>query len=130
MTETKKTILIIDDHEAVRANLKRFFGSYNIIEADSKEDGLRKYDEHRKSIDLVITDCDMEQPEIGFDLISDIRTRGGKIPIIMLSGGNPEEKKARLATYSGDNVFVNKAMSVGIIPIVAEKLAGPGITGP
>jgi len=83
MKHTK--ILLVDDHEVVRAGFKSLLlsnGQYDVIEAGSAELGYKAYIEHHP--DIVV--CDINMPGMGgTELIRRIKARDDKAKIIVLS---------------------------------------------
>ena len=83
MNNTK--ILLVDDHEVVRAGFKSLLvsnGHYEVIEAGSAELGYKVYVEQHP--DIVI--CDINMPGMGgTELIRRIKARDGETKIIVLS---------------------------------------------
>ncbi|MES0328366.1 MAG: response regulator transcription factor [Gammaproteobacteria bacterium] len=83
MKHTK--ILLVDDHEVVRAGFKSLLlssGHYDVIEAGSAELGYKAYTEHHP--DIVV--CDINMPGMGgTELIRRIKARDDEAKIIVLS---------------------------------------------
>ena len=80
-----KKILLVDDHEVVRAGFKSLLvsnGRYEVIEAGSAELGYKVYVEQHP--DIVI--CDINMPGMGgTELIRRIKAQDGEAKIIVLS---------------------------------------------
>ena len=80
-----KKILLIDDHEVVRAGFKSLLmsnGSYDVIEAGSAELGYKIYVE--KKPDIIV--CDINMPGMGgMELVRRIKARDDEAKIIVLS---------------------------------------------
>ncbi len=85
MSETRPVILYVDDdpdyREAVRVMLED--GGYGVIEADSAEEGLQRFEECRP--DLILVDLMMEEVDAGVLFAKEIRAQNDLIPIFMLS---------------------------------------------
>ncbi|MCK5003061.1 MAG: response regulator transcription factor [Gammaproteobacteria bacterium] len=83
MNNTK--ILLVDDHEVVRAGFKSLLvsnGHYDVIEAGSAEIGYKVYLEQQP--DIVV--CDINMPGMGgMELIRRIKARDSEAKIIVLS---------------------------------------------
>ncbi len=79
------TVLITDDDESVLALIKKIIVSNGMeaFTAKSGEECLRLIDS--RSFDLLLLDINMEGID-GFSVISTLRARGNKIPIIVISG--------------------------------------------
>ena len=80
-----KKILLVDDHEVVRAGFKSLLvsnGHYDVIEAGSAEQGYKIYVEQKP--DVVV--CDINMPGMGgMELIRRIKARDDEAKIIVLS---------------------------------------------
>lgn len=104
----QKSILIIDDEEAMRIMLMQMLGreNYHCLSANNGRQGLEIL---RKSpVDLVITDIIMPDKE-GLETIIDIRKIDSRIPIVAISGGGQLGPHAYLdmaLEFGADAVFV------------------------
>ena len=78
-------ILIVDDDQDFVVAVKNVLKSegHEVIAAHSKEEGMKTID--TENPDLMILDVMMEQPDDGFAMAHDLRKRGFKKPILMLS---------------------------------------------
>lgn len=78
-------ILIVDDDtdfvEAVRIVLEG--NGYELVAAHSREEGMQSV--QKSDPDLMILDVMMDSPDDGFTMAHDIRKKGFKKPILMLS---------------------------------------------
>jgi two-component system chemotaxis response regulator CheY len=98
-----KKILVIDDSETIRQQVKQALAStgYEIIEAVDGVDGLEKL---RSVADLDLALCDVNMPRLnGLDMIAEVQRNGPRIPILMLTTeGQPSLiKRAREAGAKG-----------------------------
>jgi len=78
-------ILIIDDNKEIVTALKAYLErTYEILIAHDGFEGLQAFEEHEKSIDLVITDLLM--PDLsGVGVISILRKKYPGIPIVAIT---------------------------------------------
>ncbi|MDH5387694.1 MAG: response regulator transcription factor [Gammaproteobacteria bacterium] len=78
-------ILLVDDHEVVRAGFKSLLlsnGRYDVIEAGSAETGYKVYLE--QSPDLIV--CDINMPGMGgVELVRRIKAQDVQVKVIVLS---------------------------------------------
>ena len=83
--EKKHRILIIDDNKEIVTALKAYLErTYEILIAHDGFEGLQAFEEHEKSIDLVITDLLM--PDLsGVGVISILRKKYPGVPIIAIT---------------------------------------------
>lgn len=110
MSESKKTVLVIDDNQDVRSYLKSMLSfDYNVLEASNGQEGLKTA---RKFVpDAVI--CDVMMPVMdGMEccriLKSDIRT--SHIPVLMLTAYAVEEQKIKGYECGADS-YISKPFS-------------------
>jgi CheY-like chemotaxis protein len=81
------TILLVDDTMAVRGLAKRLLevAGYKVIAAADGEEGLRCYELHRSTIDLLLTDVVM--PKIsGFELADRVLGMDSQLSVLFMSG--------------------------------------------
>lgn len=105
-TDSKQTILIIDDEELVRANLAIYLetSGFQIIEAENGRAGLVRF--HELNPDIILVDLNM--PEVdGFRVLSEVRDQSPETPIIVISGAGTIEAAIE-ATRSGAWDFILK----------------------
>ena len=81
-----KKILVCEDESAIRdfvvINLVR--AGYDVIEADSGEKALKKYEENNGDIDVALLDVMLPGID-GLQVCKELRKRNGDIGIIMLT---------------------------------------------
>lgn len=97
MPERSKTLLLVDDHEAVRELVRRILVGcdYNVLEASCGAEALRIAENTEASLDLLITDI-MMAPMSGPELAKRVRELRPGIPVLYLSGGTDEEVREEL----------------------------------
>ncbi|MDO4730697.1 MAG: response regulator transcription factor [Clostridia bacterium] len=105
-----KKILIVEDEDSIREfiviNLER--AGYKVVEADSGEQGLKKYEE-TKDFDLAILDVTL--PGInGFTVCKKLRAQNGLMGIIMLSARSQEMDKVNGLMLGADD-YITKPFS-------------------
>ena len=81
-----KKILVCEDESAIRdfvvINLVR--AGYDVVEADSGEKALKKYEENNGDIDVALLDVMLPGID-GLQVCKELRKRNGDIGIIMLT---------------------------------------------
>lgn len=90
-TSGSETILLVDDHDQLRALTRRFLErvGYKVLEAGSPEDALGVCDRHNGEIHLLLTD--MMMPTItGLDLSRQICALRPGIGTLFMSGYTPQ----------------------------------------
>lgn len=114
-----KKILIVDDSEVLRVNLKEALGAtgaWTIVEAENGTDGCAKAQDN-KDISLIITDLNMPEMD-GITMMKKIRQipEFEKTPAFMLTTEASPELK-----LSGKEVGIMLWM---VKPFAADKLIG------
>ena len=106
-----KKILVCEDEAAIRdfvvINLKR--AGYEVVEAESGEAGLQKYEEHGGDFDVAILDIMMPGMD-GLQVCKELRNKNGGIGIIMLSARTQEMDKVTGLMLGADD-YVTKPFS-------------------
>jgi len=92
-----KTILIIDDNEAICETLGIFFKQegFNVLTAGDGNKGLALLNDN--PVDLVITDMIMPEKD-GIETLLELKRLSSKIPIIAISGGGKLPPEVYLKT--------------------------------
>ncbi len=107
-----KKILVCEDETAIREfvviNLKR--AGYDIVEASSGEEALKKYDENNGNIDVAILDIMLMSGIDGLQVCKELRNRNSDIGIIMLSARTQEMDKVTALMIGADD-YVTKPFS-------------------
>jgi len=103
-----KTILIVDDDKSVRESLKMIleYDRYEVEFAENGEQGLQKID--RLPVDVVLLDVKMSGMD-GIEVLTKIRQKNGKLPVVMISGHGTIETAVE-ATKLGAFDFLSKPL--------------------
>lgn len=106
-----KKILVCEDEAAIRdfvvINLKR--AGYDVVEADSGEVALQKYEEHGGNFDVAILDIMMPGID-GLQVCKELRNKNSGIGIIMLSARTQEMDKVTGLMLGADD-YITKPFS-------------------
>ncbi len=84
-SKAKQTILIVDDEEIARANMKHVLAKEGYICHDAGNGAEALEVMAREEIDLVVTDLKMERMD-GLELLEQINRTAPEIPVIMVTG--------------------------------------------
>jgi two-component system, cell cycle sensor histidine kinase and response regulator CckA len=126
-TELTKTILLVDDEDAVRSIVVRVLkrAKYLVLEAESGEAALRIADSHPGPIDLVITD--MYMPGLrGPEVVQRLAPKRPGLRALFMSGYADQD--ARTGVPGGAN-FLNKPFAVQELAAAVEAaLKGPTVS--
>ena len=111
-------ILIVDDQEDLLQQYEFSFRSvkYNVTTAESGDDALIKLESRKltgEAIDVILIDMQMSGMN-GIDLISSMRDRGVKIPIVAISRTGSKEMVVELMRR-GCSDFIEKPVSFGAL---------------
>ena len=106
-----KKILVCEDEAAIRdfvvINLRR--AGYEVVEADSGEMALQRYEEHGGDFDVAILDIMMPGMD-GLQVCKELRSRNSGIGIIMLSARTQEMDKVTGLMLGADD-YITKPFS-------------------
>lgn len=106
-----KRILVCEDEASIREfvviNLKR--SGYEVVEAGSGEEALKKFDEDRDGIDMALLDIMLPGMD-GFAVCRELRQRSESMGIIMLTARTQEVEKVGGLMMGADD-YVTKPFS-------------------
>lgn len=136
-TTAMKNILLVDDHEVVRAGIKRIFdkqpGLVTFGEASTAAEAFQRVREH--DWDIVVLDLSLGGRD-GLEVLKELKQIRPKLPVLILSM-HAEELFARRALTAGADGYItkssprmelasaiNKVITGGyyVSPALAEKL--------
>jgi CheY-like chemotaxis protein len=112
MSKTDLTILVIDDEEVIRSNVRRLLEleGYMVLAAAGGEAGLRLALEHRP--DVVV--CDLVMPDLdGYGVLKGLRDdpRTAGIPVVLLTASAGEDERD-VALRAGAAYYVTKPFEI------------------
>ena len=106
-----KRILVVEDEDAIREfvviNLQR--AGYDVVEANSGEAALQKYEENHGEFDVAILDIMMPVID-GLTVCKELRKKSGNLGIIMLTAKTQEMGKVTGLMLGADD-YVTKPFS-------------------
>ena len=106
-----KRILVVEDEDAIREfvviNLQR--AGYDVVEANSGEAALQKYEENHGEFDVAILDIMMPGID-GLTVCKELRKKSGNLGIIMLTAKTQELDKVTGLMLGADD-YVTKPFS-------------------
>ena len=121
MLTEKRTVLIIDDNQEIRAYLMKLFSeNYVVYSAENGEEGLKLTKKHMP--DLVISDITMEEMD-GLELCRKIKESNdlSHIPVILLTASkNPETHLQGINDGADD--YITKPFDDDILKARVESL--------
>lgn len=115
-----KTILIVDDEEAIRTMVRRFLekASFDVLEAENGKKALEIF-KNRKDIKLVLLDLMMPEMD-GYEVCKEIR-KDSTVPIIMLTAKDTEVDELKGFSIGADE-YVTKPFSPKILIARIESI--------
>ena len=123
MKDNKHVILYVDDDQDMLDSLRIVLeaNDYTMEEANSGEDGLRRYKEVNP--DLVIVDLMMEEVDAGTTLVKELRVLGNQAPVYMLSSvGDQLNLNADYGELGLTGVFQKPIRFETLLATLASKL--------
>ena len=123
MTKSKPLILCIDDDvdfvDSMRLILEN--NGYEMEEADSAEEGLRKY--KRRKPDAILVDLMMEEVDAGVNFVREVRALGAPPPMFMLSSvGDDLAASTDYAQLGLDGVLQKPVNPARLLSTLGRKL--------
>lgn len=114
-----KNILVVEDDADLRSVIREQLdgAGYNVLEAANGQIALRIIADQQ--VDLIITDIDMPVKN-GLELLEDVKRDNARIPVVVMTGGNHNEK---LILAAGACAFVQKPFVTDIGSIVRKMAA-------
>lgn len=91
-------VLVADDEETVRAFVARLLESFGltVLLASNGQEGLQLFGQHAAEISLALLDLTM--PRLGgADMLREMHLLRPQLPVVLMSGYNPEELQMRYA---------------------------------
>jgi two-component system, cell cycle sensor histidine kinase and response regulator CckA len=102
-----ESILVAEDEPRVRAVVVRILerAGYRVITAEDGEQAVRKFEDHQRSVDLVLLDAVMPNKS-GAEALTEIRARAPRVAAILCSGYS--DSLATVAGLGDDVTFLAK----------------------
>jgi DNA-binding response OmpR family regulator len=118
-----KTILYIDDDrdylDAVRAIIES--GGYEMVEAQTAEEGLKVYRETNP--DFVIVDLMMEEVDAGTTFVKELCALGNEVPVYMLSSvGESLMQTTPYVELGLTGVFQKPIVAEHLLAVIRDRL--------
>jgi PAS domain S-box-containing protein len=120
-----ETVLVVDDEAALRETTQLLLAgaNYRVVVAADGEEALRRVEELRDRLAVVITDLNMPGLD-GLGLATELRRRGFRMPVVV-SGGLLGEAESRAFRAVDVELFLNKPFSrADLFAALRRALAG------
>ena len=118
-----ESILVAEDEPRVRAVVVRILerAGYHVITAEDGEDAVRKFDEHRAALDLVLLDAVMPNKS-GTEALAEIRSRASDMPAVLCSGYT--DSLASVSALEGVTFLAKPYEPDELLRVVRQRLDG------
>src|SRR6266542_1650109 len=123
--ESKQTVLVVDDHEAVRKQL--FWAleeKYRVLQADSRRQALQLLE--AEPIDVVL--CDLRMPPVesdiseGLAILEAARKLNPLLPVIVITGDEDRETALKVVQRGAYDLF-HKPFKIDEVEIIVRRAA-------
>lgn len=121
-----RTVLLVDDDLPVRKLVSEALhhDGCTVLEAHSGRDAISVADRQARTIDLLLTDCDMPGM-CGFDLADHLHRSNPGLPVILMSGSPADRSACRLRGWQ----FIQKPFAPRGITAMIERTLNKGRDG-
>jgi PAS domain S-box-containing protein len=121
-----ETVLVVDDEAALRETTQLLLAgaNYRVVVAADGTEALRRVEELRDRLAVVITDLNMPGLD-GLGLATELRRRGFRMPVVV-SGGLLGEAESRAFRAVDVELFLNKPFSRADLFAALRRALGPG----
>ncbi|MGH9769888.1 MAG: sigma-54-dependent transcriptional regulator [Blastocatellia bacterium] len=123
--ESKQTVLVVDDHEAVRKQLYwALEENYRVLEAASRQQALALLD--TEPIDVVL--CDLRMPPVesditeGLAILEAVRKLNPLLPVIVITGDEDRETALKVVQRGAYDLFY-KPFNIDEVEIIVRRAA-------
>jgi two-component system response regulator YesN len=112
-------VLIVDDDDVLRSELREYLEDYDVIEASSGEGALNLL---RRVNDVGVVLLDIMMPGInGLDVLTEIKKTNSKLSVVILTG-NSSKSVAIEALKSHADDFIEKPVDINKIKDIVDGL--------
>lgn len=112
-------ILIVDDHEDLRASLREFLEDYTIFEATNGEEALKIL---RRANDINLVILDVMMPGIsGLDVLSELKKKEPNLGVIILTGHSSKDVAIEALKSHADD-YIEKPINIKKLQEAVEKI--------
>jgi CheY-like chemotaxis protein len=122
--ETGRNILVVDDNKFLRIAVSKMLSrlGYEVLSADSGENGLRIFIENK--FDIVLSDYEMPGMD-GVAFACNVKERSPRTPVVIMTGAGKETVFSRKSTAVDE--VVSKPFTLAGIDETIQNLLGKSI---
>ncbi len=125
LEEIKQTVLVVDDHEAIRKQLYwALEENYRVLQADSRNQALSMLE--TEPIDVVL--CDLRMPPVESDITEGLailefaRKLNPLLPVIVITGDEDRETAIKVVQRGAYDLF-HKPFNIDEVEIIVRRAA-------
>lgn len=109
-SELKKVMIVEDDKPmAMALKLKLESSGFDVVVASDGEDGLKMIEE--VNLSLILLDLVMPRMD-GFKFLEELKKRGSKIPVMVLTNLGEDEDEARAKELGAEKFFTKSKTTI------------------
>lgn len=125
VTGAQELILIVDDEFAICAGLRQLLQkrNYRVLIAGNGREGLSLLEEHRKDVQLVVTDTMMPIMN-GISMVRELRRDHPNLPVIATTGLEHEQKRRDYETLGVSTVLLKPCDPGELLKTINRCLRG------
>jgi CheY-like chemotaxis protein len=120
------TILVVDEYQPTLDEIKRVLEDegHNVLTAQSPLEAVDVWKEHRKDVDMVLTQRVINRDELaGVKLTQRLRALGAEIPVVMQSDITPTKSESDMFLHAGGTKSLPTVSLSLMLDTVKEQLA-------
>lgn len=123
--ERKQTVLVVDDHEAIRKQLYwTLEENYRVLEASSRPEALALVEQH--DVDVVLSDLRLPPNDAdiseGLGILESVRNLNPLLPVIVITGDEDRETALKVVQRGAYDLFY-KPFNVEEVEIIVRRAA-------
>jgi DNA-binding NtrC family response regulator len=123
--ERKQTVLVVDDHEAIRKQLYwTLEENYRVLEASSRPEALALVEQH--DVDVVLSDLRLPPNDSdiseGLSILESVRSLNPLLPVIVITGDEDRETALKVVQRGAYDLFY-KPFNVEEVEIIVRRAA-------
>lgn len=125
---TRAIVLLVEDEPSVRRLLQRVLEreGYEVRTVATGREALELWPQLRDHVNVVVTDIVMPGGVSGIQLAKDLHRQTPSLPVIFMSGYDPEYNTSDIAMVAGENFVPKPARSEELLAVIRLQLSRQG----